>query len=350
MINIRPLPARTTGGATEKRNRNVSITPASLNNNPFVANFANAVRCTGRSVFDADWQLRKLRKADVAVIHWPDYFFDDGKVGIGRKRLLKMIVARRLFGTRFVWVIHNLKPHFRTSKSALEDRFINLLDGVIHLSREGKIQAEELYEDLINKKNIVSVHGNFIPIQKPLLRFRSKESSRINILTFGAIKPYKNVEAVISSVVASPDQGLLVSIFGKAVDKDYVDSLRNLASDARIEIDAPEYSFSDELLEAKIDESDIVVLPYRDILNSGSAFLALSRFRPIVAPRRGALPELQRTVGTEWVYLFDGELTSATLRDVRNWYQSRNVPSPPDMSAYDWSRVSEDLDQLLEML
>src|SRR3546814_15020768 len=42
---------------------------------------------------------------------------------------------------------------------------------------------------------------------------------------------------------------------------------------------------SDAEIERITDEADAVVLPYRDIVNSGSALLALSRFRPVIAPR-----------------------------------------------------------------
>src|SRR3546814_10110494 len=57
------------------------------------------------------------------------------------------------------------------------------------------------------------------------------------------------------------------------------------------------------------DEADAVVLPYRDIVNSGSALLALSRFRPVIAPRLGSLIELQGQVGEDWLWLYDGPLT-----------------------------------------
>jgi beta-1,4-mannosyltransferase len=40
--------------------------------------------------------------------------------------------------------------------------------------------------------------------------------------------------------------------------------------------------------------ADFVVLPYRDVLTSGGALLALSFGRPLVVPRRGCLAELER--------------------------------------------------------
>jgi glycosyltransferase involved in cell wall biosynthesis len=45
------------------------------------------------------------------------------------------------------------------------------------------------------------------------------------------------------------------------------------------------------------EAADWVVLPYRDVLTSGSALLALSFGRPVVAPRRGCLADLDETDG-----------------------------------------------------
>jgi hypothetical protein len=48
-----------------------------------------------------------------------------------------------------------------------------------------------------------------------------------------------------------------------------------------------------------------VVLPYREILNSGTALLSLSFDRPVMMPRRGAGTELERSVGSDWLCLYD---------------------------------------------
>ena len=59
--------------------------------------------------------------------------------------------------------------------------------------------------------------------------------------------------------------------------------------------------------------TDLVVLPYRDILNSGSAVLALSFDRPVLVPRRGSLGDLQNHVGRQWVRTYEGDIGAAEL-------------------------------------
>ena len=51
------------------------------------------------------------------------------------------------------------------------------------------------------------------------------------------------------------------------------------------------------------------MLPFSDIMHSGSAILALSFNKPVLVPARGSLPELQALVGTDWVRTYVGELT-----------------------------------------
>jgi hypothetical protein len=57
-----------------------------------------------------------------------------------------------------------------------------------------------------------------------------------------------------------------------------------------------------------------VVLPYRDILNSGAALLALSFDVPVLVPKKGALGELQETIGQQWVRLYEDDLSQGDLQ------------------------------------
>src|SRR3546814_18874596 len=71
---------------------------------------------------------------------------------------------------------------------------------------------------------------------------------------------------------------------------------------------------SDAEIERLTEEADAVVLPYRDIVNSGSALLARSRFRPVIATRLGSLIEFQGSGGEGWLWLYDGPLTGERMR------------------------------------
>ena len=87
--------------------------------------------------------------------------------------------------------------------------------------------------------------------------------------------------------------------------------------------------------------ADLVALPYREILNSGTALLALSFNRPVLVPSKGAMAELQALVGSDWVRTYEGELTTGNLRQPCNGLNRRIDPELRPSIALDWNRVGE---------
>src|SRR6185295_13033913 len=71
--------------------------------------------------------------------------------------------------------------------------------------------------------------------------------------------------------------------------------------------------------------ADLVILPYTQILNSGSAILALSFDRPILVPARGALSELRYVVGPDWVSLYEDQLNPEIVRAAIQWTKAREA-------------------------
>jgi len=86
--------------------------------------------------------------------------------------------------------------------------------------------------------------------------------------------------------------------------------------------------------------ADLVALPYREILNSGSALLALSLDRPVLVPRRGALAELADTVGEAWVRCYDGDLTPAVLAEALAWAREAPRSARAPLDAFAWSGIA----------
>jgi glycosyltransferase involved in cell wall biosynthesis len=92
-------------------------------------------------------------------------------------------------------------------------------------------------------------------------------------------------------------------------------------------------------IERYLMASDLVVLPYSEILNSGSAFLGLSFDRPILVPDAGALPELRGVVGNEWVRTYRGEIDAGALQQAITWVrQCPRAPRAP-LEEFDWDRI-----------
>jgi hypothetical protein len=62
-----------------------------------------------------------------------------------------------------------------------------------------------------------------------------------------------------------------------------------------------------------VNAADIVVQPYRDVLNSGSVLLSLSFYRPVLVPAKGSMTELKGFFGDSWVKCYDNTLNSDIL-------------------------------------
>jgi glycosyltransferase involved in cell wall biosynthesis len=96
----------------------------------------------------------------------------------------------------------------------------------------------------------------------------------------------------------------------------------------------------DDRIQLYLRASDVVVLPFTDVLNSGSALLALAFDRPVLVPSLGAMGELQAAVGDAWVRTFPGALTPAALRDALAWARSRPRDRCRALEDVSWTSVA----------
>jgi len=87
--------------------------------------------------------------------------------------------------------------------------------------------------------------------------------------------------------------------------------------------------------------ADLVVLPYEDILHSGSALLALSFDRPVLVPARGAMDELRRDVGTNWVYTYDPPLRPTDLHAALDAARTAPRAERAPLEDRSWPRLAE---------
>jgi len=97
-----------------------------------------------------------------------------------------------------------------------------------------------------------------------------------------------------------------------------------------------------------LSAADLLVLPYREVLNSGSALLALSCNRPILVPDLGAMSELQAAYGDEWVRTFSGPLDEHLLQKAMQWAQQTRSAVCPVPEEYNWRSIRSHTVQFYE--
>lgn len=323
--------------------------------NPYLRSLARSLEMRGVQVEDFSFSRALKRRYDVLHIHWPDLHLHTRSSlrAISKHARLALLFAfLRLRKTRIVWTIHNLEPHepqLRLGELLFRTWFPRLCTHVIALTENGLVSARELYPALSNKAAAVIPHGHYrdaygSAFARASCREQLGLGHRFTFLFFGNIRPYKNVPHLIDAFRALSRQDVQLVIAGQPGEMVRADELRQLAAgDERIHLRLE--FVPDDLVPLYIGASDVVVLPFRNILNSGSIFLALSFNRAVLAPRLGSLPEIQSHVGARWVNLHDGALTSQHLLQT----MSDGAPGEHetvDLSGYDWDSIGR---QTLEL-
>lgn len=316
--------------------------------NPYVSSLANRLEMLGVRVEDFSFSRAVTQRYDVLHIHWPDLHLHARSslhAIVKHARLALLIAFLRLRGTRIVWTLHNLKPH--EPHSRLGERlfpiwFPRWCTHVIALTTISLESARTLYPTLRDKAAAVIPHGHYrdaypTPMARTDCRDQLRLGHRFTFLFFGNIRRYKNVPRLIEAFRALPRQDVQLVIAGQPGPRVRIDELRQLAAgDDRIHLRL-EFVPEDQV-PSYIGASDVVVLPFESILNSGSVFLALSFNRAVLAPRLGSLPEIQSHVGARWVNLYDGALTSGHLLQAMGSGDT-DEHDMIDLSFYDWDHI-----------
>jgi hypothetical protein len=114
---------------------------------------------------------------------------------------------------------------------------------------------------------------------------------------------------------------------------------RGASSDARVSLFLQ--FVPEESIQRYLRAADLVVLPFSEILNSGSALLALSFDRPILVPAKGAMAELQHELGPDWVRTYSGELTPVVLGQALTAAHARSPRSCDGLTRFGWDALAE---------
>jgi glycosyltransferase involved in cell wall biosynthesis len=279
--------------------------------NPYQRLFANALETAGTLVERipsrklAPLQLAASRSVNLLQLDWPhDWYQSRNAWARVVKRVLYRDGLRRLSRRPVVWTVHNLKAH-DASDADYEHRMLQALidvcEGVIVLSRASNHLLRSTYRVPSRTRVEVIHHGHYVGCY-PDTMTREAARARLEIpsgervvLSLGRLQPYKGLEELLTAFREVGRSGDVLLLVGKTVNDDYAASLRRaIAAQARpgLRVDFVDTVVSDEELQTYYNACDVVALPFRQVLNSGSLLLAMSFGCPVVAPRLGSIPEV----------------------------------------------------------
>jgi glycosyltransferase involved in cell wall biosynthesis len=293
---------------------------------------------------------------DIVHLHWPEGALNKVRRRAAGYRSLELLVALvrlRRRGVRIVWPAHTLRSHFGRyprAEALWWKAFLPLLDGWISLSPTAAEAAVREHPRLAGIPHAIVPHGHYRDAYPDTDRASARQSLQLAddepvVLFLGRVKPYKGVPELCAAFRALPDPAARLIVAGRCDEADLARELERCADgDSRIDLQLAE--LDDASVTRLLRAADLVVLPFRSVLNSGSALLALSFDAPVLCPRTGALGELADAV-SGWMTTYDGPLTAELL--AKALASSRPV-GRPDLSAFDWSRIATQTEELYERI
>lgn len=329
----------------------VALRPTYTNKNPYTHFVADELKARGLEAEELRGGLRYPWGAHVVVIHWPDEFArrKGFLAEIRALVLLGQLLAGKLLGQRLVWFVHELESHARglPAKPMTWRLFLWRVDGLVFLSRTSKQQASERYPQLAAKPALLTSHGVYATGEDAPRADQPRPGKVVRLGFIGRIEPYKQPVELARAVASLPGGGATLIISGLCRAPNLEAELRSLASD-RVQLSIGYHS--DQKLARLVRSLDAVVLPYADIMNSGSVLFALSQGRPVMAPAKGSLPELAGEVGPDWLWLYEGEFSLAVLEAFTVWCRERRPRAPPDLSGHQWDKIGSEIAAFLRSL
>lgn len=265
----------------------------------------NGVHADG-IVEDPKKLLRLAVSSDARILHlhWIHSLATRSKRRRAAKRLLRFHTAILLWRLRrktVVWTIHNLVNHEgkRAHLDRLNGRLVAREAHKIFVHGEGAIPLVRNEFRVSVRKISVIHHGNYegvvghTPARNP--------EHGLRFLFFGHVRPYKGILDLLRGFRALEGDHRL-HIAGKPrspelrsdVEKEWARDSSRVTLDLRF--------VPDQELDTLLAWCDVVVLPYRDILTSGSLLMAMSAGRPVIAPRSGLIPEY---IDEQAAFLYD---------------------------------------------
>ena len=303
-------------------------------------------------VVEYSWRAALRGGYAIYHLHWPETELNTlGPIKACLQLWKKIVIIDylRCRGTRVVWTIHNLQSHERRYpgiETWFFQRFTCRLDGLLLLSSSALGQATSAYPSLYGLPAFVTPHGHYrgeyacaIGRDEARARLGIRPAAKV-LLTFGQIRTYKNVEVAIHSFRALAETDLTLLVVGQCRDAFLrARLLAGACEDPRIRL-VLEHIPKDEV-QLYMKAADLVILPYRNILNSGAALLALSFNCPVLVPDRGAMRELQVAVGESWVQLYSDELNATDLLAALQWASKGDRESIASLSSFDWPAIAD---------
>lgn len=296
--------------------------------NPYVRMMYSAFVRPDAQILAFSPLMPRIPAADIFHLQWPEGIFE-GRGGSSlwlatakAHRILRTAKRIRKRGGRVVLTAHNLHPHAALSgqKAKLwawyHGELLKQTDLIVSLSQVALDDYIRAYPIADSIATTIVPHPHYRDeypsVTKEYGREYFKTGTGRLLGIVGSLRPSKGVIAAVQSFrsAAHADEKLLIA--GSCAEPYRREVDEAIDGDERI-IFHP-FALTQDQIAAAFAAIDACLINQTGTLNSGTAMLALSLNRPVIAPQVGSLNELKQIVGAEWVTLFAPPLDAQRLR------------------------------------
>jgi beta-1,4-mannosyltransferase len=280
------------------------------------------------------WRRALVGRYDVLHVHWPDAALG-GRTPLRaavRSALWALVLLRLRWQRRaLVRTLHDVEPYEPASWPQrwllpLFDRWTTMWITLTEHTAPPRPAPVALVR-----------HGHYRDWYADAPR---EDRIRGRLLHFGLLRRYKGTEALLGVFAQLPDERVTLRIVGYPRDDGVAAAVERARRDDPRVTARLEY-VSDAELAREVSRSQLVVLPFDRVTNSGSLILALSLGRPVLVPATPITEEIADEVGSDWVLTYDPPLDPGALTRALAATEAPQHESP-DLSRRDWPAIGNE--------
>jgi beta-1,4-mannosyltransferase len=209
--------------------------------------------------------------------------------------VFQVLFAKYVMGVKLVWTPHNVKPHDSNNSRThrLCRRFFARHVDWIRVFSDTTISR--LSKELKVSPSLCKVipEGSYVGYY-PNQTNKSESREKLGLdmigdvfLYMGYIKPYKGILELVDTFNKMFQNATLI-IAGQVMDKNYGEEIKRYESN---QVRVYDRFIGDDEIQYFMNAADAVVLPFKNIENSGSVILAMGFGKVVLAPSMGVVQE-----------------------------------------------------------
>ncbi len=281
----------------------ITFVPDYRKDNSYQINLANALSKKGVSISFGGMVIKSVleNRPDILHIHWTyPFMVAKGRLGtiVKSAKFMCELSLLRLFGIKIIWTVHNIVDHeekFKSTELFFNKLLIRLCDKLIVHCQSAKTEIMKIYNKEDSSIEVIH-HGSYIGIyENTVTRTNARRKLNLNVndivfIYFGQVRPYKGIPELIETFKRLKDERCKLLIIGKPLNDEIAESIKNSCVKNGNIITILTFVPDDDI-QIYMNAADVVVLPFKDILTSGSAILSMSFGKPIIIPISGCMSD-----------------------------------------------------------